>query len=205
MYEYLEGALTGRGPTRVVVDVGGVGYAVSIPVGADFRVATVKDAGAPGGERVRVWTHLVVREDSHQLFGFPTAAMREIFRLLLVVRGVGPGLALAILSRLPGDSLLEAIVAGNTTALTAIKGVGKKTAEQILLDLRDRAPALRATVTTDGVVSPRTRASGIVEDAVQALTSIGFTEKDARKSVERAAAHVDPENLELLVRTALRG
>ena len=198
MYEYLEGVLVARGPTQVVLDVGGVGYDVAVPLGADFRAS----GESAGGERVRIWTHLVVREDAHRLFGFPTRSLRELFRLLLVVRGVGPGLALAILSGLPGDELLGAIAAGDAAALTRVKGVGKKTAEQILLDLRDRAPALRPDVAPG---PPASAASTMIDDAIRALTSIGYSEKEARRGVERAAKRVDVEDLELLVRTALSG
>ncbi|MEW6074343.1 MAG: Holliday junction branch migration protein RuvA [Planctomycetota bacterium] len=203
MYEYFDGVLESRGPTRVVVDVGGIGYDVAVPVGADFRPAP--GSAGNGEERIRVWTHLVVREDSHRLFGFPTAEEREIFRLLLLVRGVGPGLALAILSGFRGDSLLDAIAAGDLAALTRIRGVGKKTAEQILLDLRGRAPAAAPAISPGGVTTRRGHASRAVEDAVQALTSIGYSEKEARRSVERAATEVDPADVELLVRSALRG
>ena len=198
MYEFLEGALVDRGPTHVVLDVNGVGYDVAVPVGSDFRPVD-------GGERVRVWTHLSVREDAHQLFGFPTRELRELFRLLLVVRGVGPGLALAILSNLPGDELLEAIVGEDLAALTRVKGVGKKTAQQILLDLRDRAPALRPALAGTGPSPAPAGSASVAEDAVRALVSIGYTEKEARKSVDRAAKRTDSEDLELLVRTALRG
>ncbi len=194
MYEYLEGRVVSRGPTRVVIDVGGVGYDVAVPLGVDFARAR----GA--GEAVRVWTHLVVRDDAHLLFGFPDPEMREIFRLLLRVRGVGPGLAQGILSSLPGGELLESIAAGDAAALTRIKGVGKKTAEQILLDLRDRAPASAHDVLVP-VKAARSRA---LADAIAALVSIGYTDKQARRSVERAAERVDPEDLELLVRTALQ-
>ena len=117
------------------------------------------------------------------------------------MRGVGPGLALAILSSLPGDALIEAVASGDLLALTAIRGVGKKTAEQILLDLRDKAP--RAA--DGGVLVPQPGSrSAATEDAIRALTSIGYTEKQAVRSVERASKRVDPKDLELLVRTALQ-
>jgi Holliday junction DNA helicase RuvA len=155
---------------------------------------------------VRVWTHLVVRDDAHLLYGFPDPRMREVFRLLLQVRGVGPGLAQAILSTLPGDELLAAITAGDAGALTRIKGVGKKTAEQILLDLRDRAPHAEVGEGGErGVVVPAGNArSRAMADAVAALVSIGYSDKQARKSVDRAAERVEPGDLELLVRTALQ-
>lgn len=197
MYEYLDGRLESRHATRVVIDVGGVGYTVSVPLGSDFRAAADRPEGT-----VRVWTHLVVRDDAHELYGFPDAARRQLFRLLLSVRGVGPGLALGILSHLAGDALLAAIAAGDTHPLLAVKGVGKKTAEQILLDLRDRAPA--HPTAEPGVIVPAARGQEIVDDAVRALVSIGYSDKEARKSVERAARDVDAEDLETLVRAALQ-
>jgi Holliday junction DNA helicase RuvA len=205
MYEFVEGRLASRGPTRVVVDVGGIGYEISVPLGSVFEpVGKPADKNRDGSERVRVWTHLIVREDSQRLFGFSDARTREVFRLLLQVRGVGPGMAQAILSTLPGETLLEAVIAEDTVAFTRIKGVGKKTAEQILLDLRDRAPKLAQT--DAGVVVPQAAGSSQVQaDAVHALVSVGFSEKEAQKSVERASKTVDADDLELLVRTALQG
>jgi len=201
MYDFVEGRLASRGATRVVIDVGGVGYEISVPLGSNFEPLSGK---SDGSERVRVWTHLIVREDSQRLFGFSDPRTREVFRLLLQVRGVGPGMAQAILSTLPGETLLEAVIAEDTLAFTRIKGVGKKTAEQILLDLRDRAPKLVQTDT--GVAVPRpTGKSQVQADAVRALVSVGFSEKEAEKSVERASKTVDADDLELLVRTALQG
>jgi Holliday junction DNA helicase RuvA len=196
VYEYLEGKIELHAPTRIVLDVGGVGYDVSIPLGAEFRPAP-----GPGGDTVRVWTHLLVREDAHRLFGFPDVTLREVFRMLLVVRGVGPALALAILSGLPGDALVEAILNDDVKALTRIKGVGKKTAAQILLDLRDRAPRLFGD---RGELRPAaTGGTSVLEDAVQALVSIGYTERDARKNVDKVAGQVTPLELEPLIRAAL--
>jgi len=197
VYEYLEGRLVSRRPARVVLDVGGVGYDVAVPVGTDLRPS--------GGEgRVRVWTHQVVREDAHLLFGFASPEQRELFRLLLSVRGVGPQLALGVLSALSGGRLLEAIAAEDLAALTAVRGVGRKTAEQILLDLRDKAPRPAAA----GAEAPREESSADHStnwhDAVRALTSIGYSEKQAKDSVQRAAKAVSEEDLELLVRKALQ-
>jgi Holliday junction DNA helicase RuvA len=199
LYEYLEGRLVSRAPAKVVLDVGGVGYDLSVPVGADFP---------PVGEdaaRVRLWTHLVVREDAHQLYGFASSAEREIFRLLLSVRGVGPGLALAILSSLSADQLLLAIQREDVGALKAIRGVGKKTAEQVLLDLRDKAPRLAGAGVLDEDPARREEPrSRIHHDAVQALVSVGYTDKQAEASVKRAAARVPEDDLESLVRAALQ-
>jgi len=195
VYDYIEGRLSERRPARLVVEAGGVGYDLAVPLGADFP--------AHDG-RVRVWTHLVVREDAHLLFGFPEREGRELFRLLLEVRGVGPAVALAVLSSLPGDELLRAIAAQDAAPFLRVRGIGKKTAEQILLDLRDKAPRMLAAEPERGTLVPRAGGSVRLEDAVRALVSIGYSDKEARKSVERAAAKAPGDDLELLVRTALR-
>ena len=107
MYDYFEGRLVTRRPTSIVIDVGGVGYELAVPLGAHFSPVGGPETDGRGEAtgRVRVWSHLAVREDAQDLYGFPTTQMRELFRLLLKVRGVGPGLALAVLSSLPGDEL----------------------------------------------------------------------------------------------------
>lgn len=196
MYEYLEGRLASRSAARLVVDAGGVGYDIAVPVGADFRP---REDGT-----VRAWVHLVVRDDAHLLYGFPDRPTRELFRLLLKVRGVGPGAGLGLLSGLRREELLEAVVQGDSARLQRVKGIGRKTAEQILLDLGDRADALfgdAADALVPAAAAPAPTSS--VEDAVSALVSIGYSEKEARKSVDRAAKKVDAADLELLVRTAL--
>jgi Holliday junction DNA helicase RuvA len=196
VYEYHDGRLAQQGPTRVVIEVGGVGYDVAVPVGARFPIE--------GGEkRTRVWTHLVVREDAQLLFGFPDPSLRELFRLLLKVRGVGPTLALAILSGLAPEELCSAIASGDAKRLRRVKGVGEKTARQILLDLADKVQHIAGSTSADVLVPRAGAASRTFEEAVQALVSIGYSEKEAHSSVERAAARVDPADLEALVRTAL--
>ena len=196
MYEFLEGRVAGRTPGRLILDVSGVGYELSTPLGSAF----------PEGGPLRVWTHFVVREDAHVLCGFQDKETRDLFRLLITVRGVGPGMALAILSGLPRAPLLDAIAEGDTATLTRIKGVGKKTAEQILLDMREKAQVLRAQL-AGAPAAPGGRAAPArdanLEDAITALVSIGYSEKEARKSVEAASRRVDKQNLEELVRAAL--
>ena len=200
MYEFLEGRIAARRAARLVVDVNGVGYDLAVPVGANFI------ADAEG--RVRVFTHLVVREDAQLLYGFPDLGARDLFRQILRVRGVGPGMALGLLSGLGATEFLRAVVAGDVAKLTTVKGVGKKTADQILLDLRDRAQLLvsEAQASEGGEAAaqpPTTRAN--VDDAIAALISLGYSEKEAKKAVERAAKAVDPSDLEILVKQALAG
>lgn len=191
MYDYLEGRVELHAATRLVLDVGGVGYELSVPLGSEF-----------GAERCRVFTHLAVREDAHTLYGFADAPTRELFRALITVKGVGPRTALGVLSGLPRDELVAAIAGGDRSRLQALKGVGRKTADQILLDLGEKAGSLAAGSGGPAPALPAA-AGGASEDAVAALVSIGYADKDARKQVERAAAKVGTADLEALVRAAL--
>lgn len=193
MYDYLEGRVASRAAARLVIDVAGVGYELSVPLSATF----------PAGERTRVWTHLVVREDAHLLYGFADAATRDVFRALLTVRGVGPAVALGILSGLSRQEFVAAIQGEDVHRLMAVRGVGRKTAEQVLLDLRGKAALLAAA--GDQLPAAGSAAVGAIEDAIGALISIGYPDKEARKAVERAAREVDKEDLEQLVRVALQG
>ena len=198
MYDFLEGEVAQRSAARLVLDVAGVGYELAIPLGSSF----------PSAGRARAWTHMVVREDAHLLFGFSERETRELFRLLISVGGVGPVMGLTILSGIAREALLAAIAEGDVDALTRIKGVGPKTAGQIVLDLKDKAAKLRragASPSETGVLQPQPRADALVEDAVAALTSIGYSEKEARKSVERASAKGARKDLETLLRAALAG
>jgi len=198
VYEFLEGDVAGRSPARLVLDVAGVGYELSVPLSAVF----------PPRGRTRVWTHLVVREDAHTLYGFPERSTRDLFRVLLGVRGVGPIAALGILSGLTPEELVAAVMQDDLKALTRVKGIGKKTGEQILLDLRDKAPRLAAEMNARPAAGapapkPRREQEAHVDDAVAALVSIGYSEKEARKTVERAAESSGARDLETLVRAAL--
>ena len=195
MYDYIEGRLSERRPAHVVIEAGGVGYDLAVPLGVEFHERE---------GQVRAWTHLVVRDDAHLLFGFPERALREVFRLLLEVRGVGPSVALAVLSSLPGEELLRAIASQDAAPFLRVKGVGKKTAEQILLDLREKAPRMLAEAARDTLVPRASAGERSLEDAVRALVSIGYSDREARKSVEQAAREVPDDDLELLVRTALQ-
>lgn len=200
MYDFLEGTVARRNPASVTLDVQGVGYALLVPLGTQIESI---------GQPMRLWTHFAVREDAQTLFGFGDEETRDVFRTLLSVKGVGPSMALSVLSGMNRTELLEAIAQGDVGRLTAIKGVGKKTAEQILLDLRDKIRTLSAGLEVEpGVITPaapRSEGDENIEDAVSALTSLGFAEKDARKRVEKAVKSVDPHDLGRLVQAAFRG
>jgi len=204
MYEFISGTVEERTPASVVIDAAGVGYALLAPIGAAFPAV---------GSSARVFVHLIVREDVQALYGFPSRKDRDLFRVLLRVRGVGPGMALGILSGLSPEDLATAVVNEDLRAFTSIKGVGKKTGEQILLDLRDKAALIAELTGSSPVKSPTSGASpakaSTRQDAMAALVSIGYSQKEADKAVERAAGKVaddgDVEDLETLVRVAMRG
>lgn len=204
MYEYLEGEVAGRTPARLVLDVSGVGYDLAVPLSAAF----------PARGRTRVWTHFVVREDAHVLYGFPERSTRDLFRVLLGVRGVGPVAALAILSGLSPEDLVRAVLMEDLKALTRVKGIGKKTAEQVLLDLRDKAQRLASEIggaasAAGSQAGPAPAADPEVEDAVAALVSIGYSDKEARQAVEvavkRTLATDGARDVASLVRAAIAG
>lgn len=192
MYDYLEGKQASLGATRLVLDVHGVGYELAVPLGAVF------DSRPP----LRVFVHQVVREDEHRLYGFPDPGMRDLFRLLLSVRGIGPAAALGLLSGLPPAELVAAIRDSDLRRLTSVKGIGPKTAAQLLLDLREKITTFSQG--TPGGSLGRGVSDQRTEDAVTALLGIGFSEKEARKAVENATKHVGAQaDVESLVRRAL--
>jgi Holliday junction DNA helicase RuvA len=194
MIARLHGTLLAKGPTEAVVDVGGVGYALSIPLSTFERLGDT-------GSAVTLLTHLHVREDSLQLFGFATDTEREMFRLLLSVSGIGPKLAQTVLSGIPAADLRAHIGTGNLGALTAVPGVGRKTAERLVLELREKMARL-----TPDAPSGLPGESSTRQEALLALTSLGYPRPAAERAV-RAALQASPEaeaTLESLIKAALR-
>lgn len=195
----LRGTLLEKQPPHLIVDVQGLGYEVEVPMTTLYRLPSV-------GEPVTLHTHLVVREDAHLLFGFAEKRERELFRELIRLNGVGPKLALALMSGLEVDELVRCVQAQDTSALTRVPGVGKKTAERLLVELKDR---FKAWETVPGIATFVTepRAGGTVSsaenDAVSALISLGFKPQEA----SRAVSAVQEEGLssEELIRRSLKG
>jgi Holliday junction DNA helicase RuvA len=198
MISFLHGTLVEALPTQVTVDVHGVGYEVLIPLSSYAKLP-------PIGQAVKLLTHLAVREDAHVLYGFMTAAERDLFRLLInTVSGIGPKLALNILSGMNVTALRGAVAQGDIKALAQIPGVGKKTAERIVVELRDKigpAAAWEAASTQRGL-SP---ADQRVNDAVLALMALGYKQPQAQEVVRAAQTQLGPSaTLEELVRAALK-
>ncbi len=199
MYEFLEGQVASRRAASLALAVNGIGFDLRVPLGVPMPAV---------GSPAKMFVHLAVREDAHTLYGFPDESLRDLFRLLLKVRGVGPSMALAVLSGLSREEFLQAVLREDAKTLQGIKGVGKKTAEQILLDLKDKAQSLAGAASDPDLIprAPQTGgpAAGNVEDAIGALMSIGYTEKEAKTRVQKAADAVDPTDLEALVRAAIQ-
>ncbi len=180
-----------RRPQRVVIEVGGVGYEVWAPL---FTIYALGEAGA--AVSVRVHTH--VREDALQLFGFATDLELQLFERLIGVGGVGPKLALAVLSGLEPDALVRAIRGGDLGRLTAIPGVGRKTAERLVVELKDRLPQ------TDGASVEPEPAGGLRDDLLSALGNLGYQRAAAEKVVDRVLAREGDAPFEARLRDALK-
>jgi len=192
MIAQLAGALAYKSPEHLIVDVQGVGYQVFVSLNAFYRLPEP-------GSRVQLLIHTHVREDTLQLFGFLDRVEKDLFLLLLGVSGIGPRLALNILSGTAAEELEAALEAGNLNRLVAIPGVGKKTAERLVVELRDKVAATRA----GRGQSPGTPATGGEAEAVSALVNLGYKRGDAERAVKAAAATGATE-LEAIIRTALK-
>src|SRR5262245_46493450 len=181
MITFLRGKLVEALPTQATVEVQGVGYEVLIPLSSFDKLP------APGGD-VHLLTHLAVREDSHWLNGFTTAAELELFRLLInTVSGIGPKIALNILSGMNPVALRGAVANGDVKALSQISGVGKKTAERIVVELRDKIGAAGAWEASSAVRS-LSASDQRINDAVLALMALGFKQVEAHDTVRGAQA-----------------
>ena len=177
MITFLEGVLVEAMPTHVVVAVQGIGYHVGIPLSSYDRLPAV-------GQQIKILTHLQVREDAHILYGFCSAAERDLFRLLVAnVSGIGPRTALDVLSGTSVTSFKAAVVAGDTASLSRIKGIGKKTAERIVVELKDKVGVAAAWEAASAGHAP-TPQEAQINDAVLALIALGYKQVDAHKAVK---------------------
>ncbi len=195
----LRGTLAEKQPPHLIIDVNGLGYELEVPMTTLYRLPAV-------GEPLTLHTHLVVREDAQLLYGFYDKRDRELFRELIRLNGVGPKLALALMSGLEVDELVRCVQAQDTSALMKVPGVGKKTAERLLVELKDRFKAwesLPGMATL--VIEPSAGAavSSAESDAVSALISLGYKPQEASRAV--ALVKEDGLSSEDLIRRALKG
>jgi holliday junction DNA helicase RuvA len=197
MITFLDGKLIMALPTQAIVDVGGVGYEVFIPLSSYDKLPAA-------GQGVRILTHLHVREDTQILYGFMTAAERDLFRLLVNnVSGIGPKLAIAVLSGMSVNNFKAAVVNSDVASLSKISGLGKKTAERIVLELKDKLGVAAAWEAASAMHAP-TPEQEQANEAVLALIALGYKQIDAHKTVRELQEKDEAKPAEELVKLALK-
>ncbi len=201
MIAFLAGKILEKEANSVIIDVGGVGYEATIPLSTFYELG---DIGADAS--LRIYTY--VREDSLQLFGFKTLQERELFLKLITVSGIGPKVAISMLSGMNADEIIAAIRTDNLALLTSIPGIGKKTAERLVIELRDKVVALAAkaaagtSTTIDGEI--KTSSNDILEDAISALTNLGYQRNAAEKALTKAVKEGTEMSVQRLLRRSLQ-
>jgi Holliday junction DNA helicase RuvA len=196
MIGHLRGQVIEKHPNEVIVEAAGVGYEVQIPIST---YTALPDAGAMVA--LRIYTH--VREDALALFGFATAEEKMLFERLISVSGIGPKLAITVLSGLPTADLVGAIRTEDVQRLVRIPGVGKKTAERIVLELRDKLAAVEATGAKISATEGRPSLSALEQDVLSALANLGCSRPAAEEAVRKAKERGAPEEFEGFFRAAL--
>ncbi len=179
----------------MLVDVNGVGYELEAPMTTFYDLPAV-------GEKVTLFTHLVVREDAHLLYGFSREAQRRLFRGLLKVNGVGPRVALAVLSGLADDEFVHCVLSEDIARLTQVPGIGRKTAERLIVEMRDKLPPL-STGSAPAPANTRSPAKDPVSEAMSALIALGYKPNEASRAVRAVPAK--DLSAEEIIRQALKG
>lgn len=196
MIAYVRGMLAEKSPSRVVVEAAGIGYEIFIPV-------STYEALPHEGDEVKLLVFHSVRDDDETLYGFAGGREKDMFEKLLSVSGVGPKLALAVLSGITVQELSSAIASGNSKRISSVRGLGRKTAEKICIELKDKIDKFAAF---EGEGSSSSPAKEFMRDAAMALCALGFNEETALKMVGAAmAAHPEISDTETLVKTSLLG
>ena len=194
MIAVLRGTLLEKSPSRLIIDVSGVGYDVQVPLSTFYALGEI---GAP----VTLRTHTHVREDVLALYGFLTTLEQDLFERLIAISGVGPKLALAVLSGIEPPELIRAVRTQDVARLTSIPGIGKKTAERIALELKDRLPASLKAVDTPSAAPP---ADQLRDDVLSALVNLGYHRPVAEKAVEKVLQGRSDVRFEDTMKDALR-
>tara|TARA_B100000809_G_scaffold266733_1_gene331072 strand:+ start:788 stop:1369 length:582 start_codon:yes stop_codon:yes gene_type:complete len=191
MITHLQGKLVEKNPTNIVVDCNGVGYSVNISLHTFSQL--------PFGENVKLFIHLQVREDSHTLFGFSSKVEREVFRLLISVSGVGASIARTMLSTLSPEQVMEAITQNNLATIQSVKGIGAKTAQRVVLDLKDKIIKIYGLDEVSLVSSNTNR-----NEALSALETLGFARKQAEKVCDTIVKKDPDASVETIIKQALK-
>ncbi|MGR8941095.1 MAG: Holliday junction branch migration protein RuvA [Gammaproteobacteria bacterium] len=196
MIGFLRGILVHKAPPLLLLDVHGVGYEIEAPMTTFYNLPAI-------GAEVKLHTHLVVREDAHSLFGFAAEAERSLFRSLIKVSGVGPKLALTLLSGLTAEQFQRAIQDNDAQALIRLPGVGKKTAERLIIEMRDRLPEFEGSATPVVRSDSRLSANTPKQEAISALCALGYKPQDASRMVQNIES--EDKRCEDIIRLALQG
>jgi Holliday junction DNA helicase RuvA len=191
MITHLQGRLVEKNPTDIVLDCNGIGYSINISLHTFSQL--------PNDENVKLFTHLQVREDSHTLYGFSSKVEREIFRLLISVSGVGASIARTMLSSLSPEQVMEAIAHNNLVTIQSVKGIGSKTAQRVVLDLKDK---ILKVYGLDDVSSVRSNTNKI--EALSALETLGFARKHAEKACDTVIKQDPDASVETIIKQALK-
>ena len=191
MITHIQGRLVEKNPTDIVIDCNGIGYAIHISLNTY--------ASLGNEENIKVYTHLLIREDAHTLYGFATKVERELFRLLISVSGVGASIARTMLSSMTPEQVQEAIASSDVASIQAVKGIGAKTAQRVVLDLKDK---VLKTFNLEEVSTPQNNTNK--EEALSALEVLGFIRKQSEKVVERILKGEPDLSVEDLIKRALK-
>jgi len=194
MYAYLKGSFVSKTPSSLIIDVNGVGYEVHISLNTYSKIETLNEG--------LLFTHLIIREDAQLLYGFAESKEKDIFLGLISVSGIGAGTARLILSYMKPDEIVKAITYGDAKALERIKGIGKKTAERAVLELKDKLGKLHIDLP---VAFAPAAAPSVRQDAVEALQALGIQRAQAEQAVQKVLAQEPETGLEQLVKKALKG
>ncbi len=198
MYHYLNGKIAEKTPTAVILDVNGIGYEVRVSLSTFSSLPNL-------GETVKLFTHFVVREDAQLLYGFATEEEREAFRLLISISGIGPKLAITLLSGVTLPELKRAIQEKNIPVLTAISGIGQKTAERVIIELKDKIGKAEVSAGKE-LIHDASISDQMVEDSVSALVSLGYTKQKAKDAIQKTLKAMlgKKPSVEEIIRAALK-
>lgn len=192
MFDYIYGNITHVTPTTATIETNGIGYKIHIPLSTFERILNK--------ESTKLYTKLSIRDDELRVYGFSTLEERDLYNLLLSVNGIGPNMALTILSSSSVSQFEKYVVANDSKSLQHIKGIGRKTAERIILELKEKIKS----ILPDAVSSAGIKKMAIISDAIMAMISLGYTRSEAEKAVNSASRNLDgSDGVEVLIKEAL--
>ncbi|WP_027874338.1 Holliday junction branch migration protein RuvA [Spongiibacter marinus] len=195
MIARLRGVLLEKQAPEIVVDINGLGYEVLVPMTTLYNLP-------PLGEEVSLYTQFIVREDAQLLFGFSDTRSRQLFRDLIKVNGVGPKLALTVMSGIDSDDFVRCVQEGDTASLVRLPGVGKKTAERLIMEMKDRLESWAPSAAASPAVAAQPSASAVLAEAEAALVALGYKPQEASKAIN--ALDTEGQTSEALIRAALK-